>query len=33
MAASNEEHPNAAAYRRTADAFRAGDLGRIEALG
>jgi hypothetical protein len=27
-----EEHPNAAAYRRAADAFRAGDLARIEAL-
>lgn len=26
------EHPNAAAYRRTADAFRAGDFSRLEAL-
>ncbi len=26
------EHPNAAAYRRTADAFRAGDLDRIASL-
>ena len=32
MAAVNEEHPNVAAYRRAADAFRAGDLARIEAL-
>jgi ketosteroid isomerase-like protein len=28
----NEEHPNAATYRRTADAFRARDLDVIEAL-
>jgi ketosteroid isomerase-like protein len=28
----NEEHPNATAYRRAADAFRARDLPRIEAL-
>ena len=27
-----KEHPNAAAYRRAADAFRAGDFPRIEAL-
>ena len=26
------EHPNAAAYRQTADAFRAGDFYRLEAL-
>jgi len=26
------DHPNALAYRRAADAFRAGDLGAIEAL-
>jgi ketosteroid isomerase-like protein len=32
MVAVSEEHPNAAAYRRTADAFRAGDLPGIEAL-
>ncbi len=28
----NEEHPNALAYRRTADAFRSGDLDALEAL-
>ena len=28
----NHEHPNAAAYRQAADAFRAGDLARIAAL-
>ncbi len=28
----SEEHPNATAYRRAADAFRLGDLGAIEAL-
>jgi ketosteroid isomerase-like protein len=28
----SDEHPNATAYRKTADAFRAGDLGAIEAL-
>ena len=27
-----EEHPNATAYRRAADAFRAGDLATIESL-
>ena len=27
-----DEHPNATAYRRTADAFRAGDLARLEEL-
>lgn len=27
-----DEHPNATAYRKTADAFRAGDLAAIEAL-
>jgi ketosteroid isomerase-like protein len=27
-----EDHPNAAAYRQAADAFRARDLARIEAL-
>jgi uncharacterized protein len=26
------EHPNAAAYRQTANAFRAGDFSRLEAL-
>jgi ketosteroid isomerase-like protein len=26
------EHPDAAAYRQTADAFRAGDFSRLEAL-
>ena len=26
------EHPNAVAYRRTADAFRAGDVGALRAL-
>jgi uncharacterized protein len=26
------EHPNAAAYRETADAFRAGDMARIDEL-
>jgi ketosteroid isomerase-like protein len=30
--AMSEEHPDAIAYRKTADAFRAGDLGAIEAL-
>jgi hypothetical protein len=30
--ASKEEHPNAMAYRRAADAFRAGDLAAIESL-
>ena len=29
---SANEHPNAMAYRRAADAFRAGDLATIEAL-
>ncbi len=28
----SDEHPNAAAYRRAADAFRAGDLATIESL-
>ena len=28
----NEEHPNAIAYRQTADAFRAGDFARLETL-
>jgi ketosteroid isomerase-like protein len=28
----SDEHPNAAAYRRVADAFRAGDLATIERL-
>ena len=28
----SEEHPDATAYRRTADAFRAGDHGALEAL-
>jgi len=32
VAASNEQHPNAAVYRRTADALRAGDLASIGAL-
>jgi uncharacterized protein len=27
-----DEHPNATAYRRTADAFRAGDLASLEEL-
>jgi ketosteroid isomerase-like protein len=27
-----DEHPNAAAYRRTADAFRAGDLAALSSL-
>jgi len=27
-----DEHPDAAVYRRTADAFRAGDLDQVEAL-
>ena len=27
-----KEHPNAAAYRQTADAFRAGELSRLDAL-
>lgn len=30
--ATPHEHPNALAYRRTADAFRAGDLGALRAL-
>ena len=30
--ASPHEHPNALAYRRTADAFRAGDLGALRLL-
>ena len=28
----NHEHPDATAYRQTADALRAGDLGRLESL-
>ena len=28
----SDEHPNATAYRKAADAFRVGDLGAIEAL-
>jgi len=28
----SEEHPNATAYRRAADAFRVGDIGAIESL-
>jgi len=32
MAAMPDEHPNATAYRRAAEAFRAGDLGTIEEL-